>query len=156
MTVPISEKVSERNSFHWKSGSYEEDIAFCPLCQTKEIKKKCIVNSPLTWQVIVQGQHWSTIQLGFDKCHILVGYQMWWCGMICLVNGGPMRRGKVASLEVATCPSSEVSSMRSAKNFVAHQGVKHGTCTEQPQHISITPPHYNLTVMFTAPISSLM
>ena len=67
-----------------------------------------------------------------------------------------MRRGQVASLEVATCPSPEVSSMRSAKKFLAHQGVKHGTCTEQPQHISITPPHYNLTVMFNAPISSLM
>jgi len=76
--------------------------------------------------------------------------------MIFLVNGGPMRRGQVASLEVATSPSQKVSSVRSGTNFVAGWVVEHGTYTKQPQRISITPPHYNLTVMFTAPISSLM
>jgi len=76
--------------------------------------------------------------------------------MIYLVNGGRMRRGQVASLEVATSPSQKVNSVRSGTNFVAGWVVEHGTCTKQPQRISITPPHYNLTVMFTAPISSLM
>jgi len=42
--------------------------------------------------------------------------------MIFLVNGGPTRRGKVASLEATTCPSPKVDSTCSVKIFFGRVG----------------------------------